>query len=89
MVSQAKDVELKTQADPRTPHRRRLKFRVSFCSSLCAYVPFFFFGNGILPQIVRDLLLINELTLLVASCIFTLYISELIIVASRIRFLPF
>ena len=49
---------------------------------------FFFFGNGILPQIVRDLLLINELTLL-ASCIFTLYISELIIVASRIRFLPF
>ena len=50
---------------------------------------FFFFGNGILPQIVRDLLLINELTLLVASCIFTLYISELIIVASRIRFLPF
>ena len=52
----------------------------------------FFFGNGILPQVVRDppfFFLINELTLLFASCVFNLYISELIIVASRIRLLPF
>ena len=55
----------------------------------------FFFGNGILPQVLRDppplffFFLINELTLLVASCDFNLYISELIIVASRIRLLPF
>ena len=66
-------------------------FRVSFCSLLCAYVPFFFFyGNGILPQIVRDFFfLINELSLPVASCVFNLYIFEHIIVASRTTLLAF
>ena len=63
-----------------------------FPLSFSFFFLFFFFGNGILPQVVRDppfFFLINELTLLVASCDFNLYISELIIVASRIRLLPF
>ena len=48
-----------------------------------------FFCNGIMPQIVRDLLLINEWTFAFASHVFTLYISDLIIIANKIKLLPF
>ena len=70
MVSQVKDTELKSQArdsqsekaDPKKdpPTGEGLKNRVFLCSFLCTYVPFFFFCNGLWPQFVRDLLLINE-----------------------------
>ena len=42
-----------------------------------------FFCNGIMPQIVRDLLLINEWTFAFASHVFTLYISNLIIIDNK------
>ena len=57
---------------------------------MCICSLFFFYGNGILPQIVRDFFfLINELSLPVASCVFNLYIFEHIIVASRTTLLAF
>ena len=50
---------------------------------------FFCFGNGTLPWIVMDPLLINEKTLLVIYRVFTLNISELITIANKTKLLPF
>ena len=50
---------------------------------------FFFFGNGTLPWILMDPLLINEKTLLVIYRVFTLNISELITIANKTKLLPF
>ena len=63
--------------------------QLSMCICSLFFSFFFFNCNGILPQIVKGLLLINEYTLLVASCVFTLYIFELIIIANKTRLLPF
>ena len=69
-----------------TLYRRKPKYKILFFSFLC--VPFFF-CNGILPPFVMHLCLINEYIFLSTFCVFTLYTSKFIIIANKIKLLPF